>query len=77
MVEATKLLLNLEECPRVVDRGLDLQVVAHNAGILKQLVDSTFVEARYLGRVKASISLPIRVAFLQYSQLAQPGLCTL
>jgi hypothetical protein len=76
-IEAAELALHLEHALRVVHRGVDLEPVAHDAGIHHQGCDLALAVASDQRRVEAVEHLAVAPALLQDREPRQAGLGTL
>src|SRR5256886_5216141 len=73
-VKGAELALHREEGPRVAHGGLDLQAVAHDAGIAPQGGAAACVEARHLVRLEARERAAVAGALAQDGRPGQSGL---
>src|SRR5436190_21297974 len=74
LVEGTVLLLNAQKCPRVPDRTLHFEPVAHDAGVLEQTLDTRRRELGHSRRMEVGEQPPIVRSFLEDGGPAQASL---
>ena len=75
-IERAEFLLDFREPARVVDGGLDLQAVAHDAGVPHQSLNFLLFESRDLARIKSGKRLAEVFALFEDDEPAQARLKT-
>src|SRR6266478_977398 len=73
-VEAAELLLNRHEGLSVLNRGVDLQTIANDAGVAQKSCDLTLIVFRHLARIEIIKSGAIAIALPENYFPAQAGL---